>query len=407
MRSIVVVLALALVAAHAMPIADEVARAAAEQPQSQQQPAAANFTGYIVTGQWDGRTIPSPQWAFEITRQDTAFRFNQQLKLATLIPTTAGDGLTPSFTSYDANTRAYFMTTARNAAVASLWGFTLSGDVSAAAPVNAEVRYSFPADGATLVGLQVFPTPSASERTWESAFSANALTVLAFFNTLQGNCTVLSVDYTTGNTEVWLDDVCSLGANTTDPRALSTAIDRIPGTNTVFAVTGATEGAPAYAVVTLDVSTKAYTQQLLAPLKNFDPTEESPFELQWIPSLNQLIVFFTGNFDTLLWVDPATGATSFAISDLAEYQGAYGGNLEFTADDFLEDDDTWTDSAYDSVNKQLYFQCSDTDPDSGEVTIAMCQLPITAKVEPFYFVNIAIEPMTYGYVGFEYIQIAK
>ncbi len=74
--------------------------------------------------QWDGRTVPSPQWALDVTRQDTAvctvllrfaayppllirsvrsaaqYRFQQELKLANLIPTTAGDALIPTYTAY-------------------------------------------------------------------------------------------------------------------------------------------------------------------------------------------------------------------------------------------------------------------------------------------------------------------
>jgi len=142
----------------------------------------------------------------------------------------------------------------------------------------------------------------------------------------------------------------------------------------------------------------------------FATPQEVPFDVQWLPApLNVALVFYTGDtFDQLVYTDVSTGAMSFAIFALAEYGGAgTGGKFEFTEADSLEDDDTWSNSAYDVTTNKLYFQCSDVDPESGIVTITLCQvdIPKTAPPKPLYYVNTAIEPMTYGYVGMQYVQV--
>jgi hypothetical protein len=124
-----------------------------------------------------------------------------------------------------------------------------------------------------------------------------------------------------------------------------------------------------------------------------------PFEMVWMPTLQALCVFYVGNFDQLLYVLPRTGATSFLTNNIAEF--GLNGHFEFTANDFLEDDDTWTDAALDDVKNKIYFQCSDVDGDTGDETTTMCELPVPKKVgEHITFINVAISPMTYGMISF-------
>jgi hypothetical protein len=80
------------------------------------------FSGYVVTAQWDGRTVPTVQWALDVTRQDTEYRFHQEFHFQQLIPTTPGNALSPTYTAYDEDSRVYFTTAARNDYSASLWG---------------------------------------------------------------------------------------------------------------------------------------------------------------------------------------------------------------------------------------------------------------------------------------------
>ncbi len=58
------------------------------------------------------------------------------------------------------------------------------------------------------------------------------------------------------------------------------------------------------------------------------PSEELGFEMIWLEEMQNLFVFFTGNFDTLLYVDPFSGKAATAVFNLAAYKGS-DGNLEF------------------------------------------------------------------------------
>jgi hypothetical protein len=94
-------------------------------------------------------------------------------------------------------------------------------------------------------------------------------------------------------------------------------------------------------------------------------------------------------------VIPKTGATSFAAYNIAEFGSQ--GHFEFTANDFLEDDDMWTDAALDTVKNKIYFQATAVQPDSGDETTTLCEIPVPKKVgDRLNFINVAIQPMTYG-----------
>jgi hypothetical protein len=134
---------------------------------------------------------------------------------------------------YEPSTRSYFLTTQRNQEVASLWGFDLANDVGSASPLNSEVRFTYPESGASLVGIQAFAT-SAEKK----AEGAPAITVLAFFNTLTGNCTVMNVNYQTGASTFWAN-LCN---NYT--RELTTAIEADHDNGVLYILTQALEGAP-------------------------------------------------------------------------------------------------------------------------------------------------------------------
>ncbi len=77
-----------------------------------------------------------------------------------------------------------------------------------------------------------------------------------------------------------------------------------------------------------------------------------------------------GNFDQLVYTDPDSGKTVFAVESLMDYE------LEFYFDDFLEDDDTWANSAYDSRKNYLYFQCTQLSgsDDQADATTALCRV---------------------------------
>jgi hypothetical protein len=343
--------------------------------------AAAPFTGYVVTGQWDGRTWPDVEWALDVTRQDELWRPQQELVLQQMIPTTAGPALKPSYTCFDPKSRTYFLTTQRNNSAASLWGLVIANDVNSSKPLSpVEVRYHYPELDMPLLGLQV----------WNNAGS---LVVLALFQ----NCSIMRVNQATGADSLFAN-VC------TGNRIMTSAVDINTDTDELYIITqNPSGGDPAREIVTLDLKSGKVTSVPLAPLKNHNAPMESAFEGVWVASLKSMLVFYTGLFDQLIYTDPATGATQFAINDLAYFNGPTG-HLEFTADDRLEEDDLWGDTAMDPATGKIWFQCSDVDED-GEITATLCQIQMGPKIKQLNYVNIAIWPMTYGYVGMQYVPV--
>jgi hypothetical protein len=290
--------------------------------------------------------------------------------------------LKPSYTAYDPVSRSYFVTTQRNNSAASLWGLTLAKDVGSSTPIGPEVRYHYPELDMPLMGLQV----------WHNGQN---LEVLAFFQ----NCTVLLVDYTSGHSSKFAD-VCN------STRAISTAIDINQDENVVYVITQAAQGDPNREVVTLNLQTRKCSSVPLAPLKNHNAAMEMAFEAVWVASLKSMVVFYTGLFDQLIYTSPVDGSTSFAIFDLAEYNGPTG-SLEFTEDDRLEADDLWGDAVINPQSGKIWFQCSDVEDGSGMATTTLCQIQMPDTIKQLNYVNIAIWPMTYGYVGMQFVSVVQ
>eukprot|EP00040_Diaphanoeca_grandis_P008908 m.46837 g.46837 ORF g.46837 m.46837 type:complete len:378 (-) comp20345_c0_seq2:130-1263(-) len=340
--------------------------------------------GEIVLAQWDGRTTPDVQWALDVTRLDTSFHFNEVKKLSLLIPTRQGPVTLPTLTAYDDMSRTFFTTVpvmvpTPNAS-ATLWGTTIADNVSAAVPLF-EVKYAFPSSESQLVGI-------------ETARVNGALVLFAVFKSGE----VVTVDLKTGATTS-VAALCDVNA-----MFVSHAITVDPVKNQMYVILNPNGVASPRQIVTLDLATHHVTNVSLATLKDHNPVLEAPFEIQWLPTLQTTLVFFTGNFDQLVFVDPATGATAFYVDNLAQFEGS-SGVFQFTADDSLADDDTWQDSTIDHDKAKIYFQCTDTDT-SGDGTTTLCVTAVPTKVgEMCRGVNSAIEPMSYGFAGMHFVSI--
>ncbi len=59
-------------------------------------------------------------------------------------------------------------------------------------------------------------------------------------------------------------------------------------------------------------------------------------------------------------------------------------------------------------NRHVYFQCSGVDPDSGDVTTALCFMALPTKVGDHpSWVNAAVEPMSYGFAGMKFVTFTE
>ncbi len=132
----------------------------------------------------DRKTSRAPQWALDITRQDTqwrcgrrtransgtargvaddhhdasARRFEQTDTLQLLIPTTPGPALSPTLSAFDPATRTFCLAVGFQGNNGLLWTTTIANDVnSSTAPV--QVEFDYPAGGPennTMVGLELW-----------------------------------------------------------------------------------------------------------------------------------------------------------------------------------------------------------------------------------------------------------
>ncbi len=86
--------------------------------------------------------------------------------------------------------------------------------------------------------------------------------------------------------------------------------------------------------------------------------------------------------------------------------------LQFLDDTRLVDVDTDANMVVDEVNQLIYFQCSDVQ-DSGDYTTSLCMHPVQPDSAPsplencWTFIQVTVEPMTYGYVAAEFVQVEE
>lgn len=347
----------------------------------------ANDSGYIVLAQWDGRTYPDVQWALDVSRVATHFAFKNELKLQKLLPTSDGTAPSPTLTAYDDASRTFFTIVSHNLTAAKLWTSVINKNVSAITPVN-DVLVAYPQLGATMVGVK---TVTISDH----------LHVLFIFH----DGTLLDVNPMTGATKPF----CNLVGARNDT-TVTTAIELDVASNTLHAVLEI--ASPSYAnprvLVAVDLHSRTVGPHI--PIKppffhNTDPSKSAPFQMVWLESLNNLLIFHKGSFDQIIFTDPKTGDSKYFVSNLAEYLGASGGNLQFVADEFLQAVDTRQNVVIDFEKALIYFQCSDVDPDSGFFTTSLCVTKLPTKATLTNYVNIAREPMSYGYGGMHFVKV--
>jgi hypothetical protein len=342
-------------------------------------------TGYMINAQWDGMTFPSVQWGLDITRQKTQFSFNSsdlEKQLVNLIPIRPGNASSPTYTTYNPLTRNYYLITGNDEYSAFMWGASISSDTWSAKSLTPQVKFSFPQGGDILVGLEVVQLDGAEM-------------VLVFYN----DGTVAQVDPSSGTMKPY--------SSTVNPNTRQVnCVTYRPDTRDIFMLTQNQLGDPQYGILTFNFATRQSSEVLMQVPQYFDPTQEDGFEMVWMPTVQTMLVFFTGPFDQIMYYNPFTGAATLVVFNMADYQGSMG-HLEFTVSTFLEDLDTTANAAIDLVGQQVYFQCSDVDPSSGEVTTALCNhpVPLSTDMSQWSYVNVEVEPMTYGYAAAEFVQV--
>ena len=119
----------------------------------------------------------------------------------------------------------------------------------------------------------------------------------------------------------------------------------------------------------------------------------------------KFMVIFTGNFDTMSFIDETTGVQTQLYSDLTHQ--VEGLPVEFLCTESTKDCDTkWATSAYDPKTNTLYFQThqmGSNDDEIGTTYIYSTQFLKNHVTNIYYPISDPAVTMTFGYYGYQFV----
>ena len=341
-----------------------------------------NFHGYIVLGQSVCDDFLCKDWSLAVTRLDTeCWTWDcqyEEKQLRTLIPESPVKRMEfPVFTAFHKATRNFYTTgISASSATGKLFTTIIGKDVNSTKEGGSPVTFRFPNGTAnTFVSLEV---TARNE-------------VIAIFQ----DGAVCTVDARTGAIKKRGALIGSQGVRFCNK---ATYVDQ--ATNTLYATTVTLEmGAPN--VVTFDLNTWKVKNDVHIAKPQYAAGIQIPFQLIYIPAIKNIVYFVTGQFDSLVYLDPRTGNTSYLAFDLMNFN-----SLEFNNEGrpSQHTDDLLKNVAFDAKSNTLYFQCSQDQ--QGEAITSLCGMPITPgpSLPPAVFININLSPIDFGYQGYHWVD---
>jgi hypothetical protein len=183
------------------------------------------------------------------------------------------------------------------------------------------------------------PSPLASLETYNG-------TLLGVFRSGE----VAQIDPATGKLSVLFNLLPNGTGTRTRYVTSSVTVDQVNGR--IFAVTRRATVTRAWELASLDLHTGAVAS---APLGKPSPTFfweiSRVVEAVYIPTIDRVVLFVTGLFDALVYIEPVGGAAYFAVSDFARVGSGY----RFRNSNVTFDSDVWRNANYDPVTSYLYF----------------------------------------------------
>lgn len=354
------------------------------------QTAEKNQTGYVTMATFWCDTFLCPSWELDITRYDVSFNLQDSQKLSILIGKTPIEEMNfQVLTSYDQIGRTYYVAGAQHPGGSTLWVATVDGNVSKATPVGS---------------ARVFAYPNVADK-------------LVRMHFISGNTNgQLLTAYASGNVYV-LDTVTlkstPLGGNLlqTTPKlngglvTQSSDVDVANGLFYTLATTTIVHNKSTCYLITMNVVSGVTTAQLLT-IRGEDWAGVQFFNGVFIPDQNALVVFAqaggpTGivGFDQILNVFP-DGKAAYIYNNIQT-----AGNYAFQTYPATKQDDTLQPACYDPVTRHLYFQVTsfETDDDSDPM-LNMAYLDYS-KGKKVPYIDIAISPFAFEYMGWHFIQV--
>lgn len=341
------------------------------------------FNGYIMLAQYNCDTFECTEWELDVTRLATECftwdcQYEQQIQL-TLDPEAAAAKRDFSvFTAAHHPTRRFYtvgLDKNRGDGAATLWTAKVAGDMTNSTLVK-RVSFKFPSSRYLFASLEVDPITGHPMAIYEDG-------------------TLSIIDPETGATTT----VGNFLQNFTRMANQATVVDA--ATSTLYAFTRNVFGSePQF--VTYDLKTQTINATVPFLWLPYQTEELTPFQLSWISPIQQLIAFTTNhNFDHLIYVDPKTGNTSWAIYNLMEYH-----HLGFQRDAAARSVDTLKTNTFDAATGILYFQASKYSSDGFATTSLASTPPFTPGMQPaaLPWLNVNLSPVNFGYQGYHYFH---
>lgn len=341
--------------------------------------AAPPFPGYILSTQFRCDDALCPDWELDITRVDTSFRTkNLTLPLVTLVPKSPIAQMSfPVFSAFHEPSRIYYVVASPTSADSgTVWGARVSNDVSSAELLFSN-NFQFPSSSGVLVGLQV-------------TTNGSLLVILE-----QGD--VLQLDAKTGKASLLANLL--LASNFTDGHVYAaTAYDA--ARESLFAVV-TDQYKNSLSVAVLDVHLGVVSTNAITTKQREKFGAEIVMEAVWINTSKTMAVFFQSvteniGFDQILSLDPYTGKGSFMFYDLMQNL------IGFECDPSTKDCDRLSTACYDALDQKLYFQGTQY---SGSDDIGTTTLQMVLLNGRFPVINAALDPFTFGFENFQFVQV--
>jgi hypothetical protein len=357
-------------------------------------------TGAIVAARLRCEGFMCPQWALDIGRYNTIRQPGEEYQwvLQELLP------LAPTvqrsmrvYTAYDEPSRYYTVVAADYpaAGIDSFWVSSISNDILSTTPVTSNL---------------MLPHPDASTN------NPGSLSLSGIYSFGAENVAVFN------DGSVHFIDLKGQKYN-----RIASLLDSVPDKSKVYSITHAhvIDGNVLKSfiknsnddsfLVTIDLS--ASPAKVTAPVKiqriQGELGASTPFgafkyaiQAEGVPAgTPNLMIQSYGNFDTLSYINESTGEQTPVVANMA----AEAVPNTFICNDSTKDCDMWGTAAVDSTTGKFYFQSHIINGDDTFDFAILDMFYVTSKVdpEPYHVVNPCMDPMQFGYMGYQYVQIKQ
>jgi hypothetical protein len=362
--------------------------------------AAAPVTGAIVAARLRCQGYLCPQWALDIGRYNTIRTVGDEYQwvlqeLLPLAPTSQRSMRV--YTSYDEATRTFTVSAADYpaAGIDSYWVSTINDDILGTTPILSNVMVPHPdaspnnPGSVSLSGIYTMGTQSVA------VFNDGCVHLVDIKGQKYTKVANL-LDSVADSTKVYT----ITQAHVIDGQVLKSFIMNANGDS--FLVTVDLSASPA------KVTAPVRIQRIQGELGASTPMGAFKYSIQGPsvpPQAPQLMLQAHGNFDTISFINETTGEQTPAIANMAVQTVPN----TFVCNTGSKDCDMWQTAAIDSTTGKFYFQSHVIQGDDTFDVAMLDMFYVTSAIDstPYPVINPAMDPMQFGYMGYQYVQIKQ